>query len=223
MDLIVENFRHAKEILSAGSDWSEIEHAIRSIRDVDVLTVHEQMNKPMLTAGKAGIAGGQTAINELFRRRLVPPPLSWKPEPRLFRSTSRDISGWKMDFLKNRIGVEVSFNHSEAVPWTFTRLNIAGESEAVVDEHRIDVGVAIFATKELKRWARMDQAVGTHDRAWLWLQLMKPIMPIPILVVGLQAQTDGHPWAMTSTFRGTARGTRRGAGTSAAAISNDRE
>jgi hypothetical protein len=125
-----------------------------------------------------------------------------------------------MDFLKNRVGVEVSFNHSEAIPWTFTRLNIAGESETVVDEHRIDVGVAIFPTKELKGWARMDQAVGTHDKAWLWLQLMKPIMPIPILVVGLEAKDDGQLWATTTDFRGTGRGTRRGASSAAAVLDN---
>ena len=60
-----------------------------------------------------------------------------------------------MDFLKARIGVEVSFNHAEAVPWTFTRLNIAGESNKVVAEHQIDVGVAFFATEEPK-------AMGSH-------------------------------------------------------------
>ena len=104
-----------------------------------------------------------------------------------------------MDFLKARIGVEVSFNHAEAVPWTFTRLNIAGESNKVVPEHQIDVGVAFFATESLKRWARMDGAVGTFELAQAWLEMMRPIMPIPILVVGLSAEG----WAETDAFRGT--------------------
>ena len=104
-----------------------------------------------------------------------------------------------MDFIKGGIGVEVSFNHAEAVPWTFTRLNIAGESSVVIDDHRIDVGVAFFATEQLKQWARMDGAVGTYELACTWLEMMRPIMPVPILVVGLDA-TD---WAPTDAFRGT--------------------
>ena len=39
-----------------------------------------------------------------------------------------------MDFLRANVGVEVSFNHAEAIPWQFTRLNIAGESERVVED-----------------------------------------------------------------------------------------
>jgi hypothetical protein len=104
-----------------------------------------------------------------------------------------------MDFIKARIGVEVSFNHSEAVPWTFTRLNIAGESEKVLEEHRIDVGVAFFATDSLKKWARMDGTVGTFELAKAWLGMMRPIMPIPILVVGLSADD----WTPSDAFRGT--------------------
>ena len=92
-----------------------------------------------------------------------------------------------MDFLKDRIGVEVSFNHAEATAWTFTRLNIAGEVDDVDPSSQIDVGVAIFACATLKTWARMDNSVITYEAAHSWLQFMKPVMPIPILIVGLEA------------------------------------
>jgi hypothetical protein len=104
-----------------------------------------------------------------------------------------------MDFYKESVGIEVSFNHAEAIPWTFTRLNIAGESADVVKEHRVEVGIAIYATDRLKRWARMDGAVGTFETATSWLEIMKPIMPIPILVVGL----DSHGFPEVTVFRGT--------------------
>ena len=109
-----------------------------------------------------------------------------------------------MDFLKDRVGVEVSFNHAEAIPWQFTRLNVAGESERVIPESRIDVGVVITATRSLKAWARMDSTVGTFDRFESWLREMKPILPIPILLVGL----DAEGWEATNVFSGTAQGTR---------------
>ena len=53
--------------------------------------------------------------------------------------------------------------------------------------------------KHSRRWARMDSAVGTFELAKAWLEMMKPIMPIPVLVVGLSA--DG--WQETDAFRGT--------------------
>ena len=109
------------------------------------------------------------------------------------------LSEWKMDFLRGRIGVEVSFNHAEAIPWQFTRLNIAGESERVISDSRIDVGVVVTADQSLKKWSRMDGAVGTFDAFRAWLREMKPILPIPILVIGLRAEG----WEETDVFLGT--------------------
>jgi restriction endonuclease BglII len=187
------DFRHAREILESRDSWSELSLAARSISREDILQVHGAFE----AEGKRSPAGGQTSINRLFRERLA--PSGWVEEPRLFPASQVALRKWKMDFIKARIGVEVSFNHAEAVPWTFTRLNIAGESDKVIPEHRVDVGVAFFATETLKRWARMDSAVGTFELAKAWLEMMRPIMPIPILVVGLSA--DG--WAETDAFRGT--------------------
>lgn len=193
MEYATHDFRHAREILENRDSWVELVQTARSIRRDDILLTH----RSFATEGKRSPAGGQTAINRLFREALT--PLGWEAEPRLFSDEEQDLRKWKMDFIKARIGVEVSFNHAEAVPWTFTRLNIAGESDKVLSEHRIDVGVAFFATESLKRWARMDSAVGTFELATAWLEMMRPIMPIPILVVGLSA--DG--WLDTDVFRGT--------------------
>src|SRR6266480_2486837 len=204
MNLIVQNFRHAREILAPGLEWKELEDVARNIGRDDVLAAHKELNEPRSLAGRQPIAGGQSAINELFRRALG--GAGWRSEPRLFEATDRTMRGWKMDFIKRGVGVEVSFNHAEAIPWTFTRLNIAGESLEVEAENRIDVGVAFFATDALKKWARMDSAVGTFESAWVWLQLMKPLMPIPILVVGLMPEAEGRPWEPSEAFRGTRKG-----------------
>lgn len=128
----------------------------------------------------------------------------WESQPRLFHDAA--LSLWKLDFRRDRVGVEVSFNHAEAIPWQFTRLNIAGESERVRPEARIDVGVVITAHRFLKQWASMDSAVGTFDAFRAWLREMKPILPIPILLVGLVAEG----WTPTDVFPGTAQGTRGG-------------
>lgn len=200
VELVTHDFRLAQEILESRDSWSELIQVVRSIGRDDIVRAHHSFG----AAGRRVPAGGQTAINHLFRGYLE--PLGWIREPRLFPADRNELRNWKMDFLKARIGVEVSFNHAEAVPWTFTRLNIAGESEKVIPEHRIDVGVAFFATESLKAWAKMDSAVGTFELATSWLEMMRPIMPVPVLVVGLAI----GDWTPTDAFRGTGRGSRGG-------------
>ena len=196
MERIIENFRHAERLLEGTAAWRSIDSAIKSItRD---LVLEEQ--RRLATLGRAP-KGGQTAFNRLFER-LLPYESGWTRQPRLFRDP--ELSEWKMDFLKDRIGVEVSFNHAEAIPWQFTRLNIAGESERVLAESRVDVGVVITADSTLKTWSHMDGSVGTFEAFRAWLREMKPILPGPILLIGLKA--DG--WAPTTAFAGTAKGTR---------------
>jgi Restriction endonuclease BglII len=194
------DFRHAADILARREAWTELHDTLASIADTDILAVHGELSDRRAGVGQRAPAGGQSALNELMRRRLV--ALGWEKEPRLF--DGEGLRKWKMDFLKEGIGVEVSFNHQEAIAWTLTRLNVAGESEAVLEEHRIDVGVAMYPSDALKRWCRMDNAVGTFDTAEAWLSVMKPILPIPILLVGL----DVDDWVETDAFRGTMMGTR---------------
>ena len=198
MRLELFNFRHAAEILELRAGWRELHDAARAIERQDIIDTQLRFE----AEGKRVPAGGQSALNRLFRERLDSG--RWKPEPRLFTSGENDLRRWKMDFLNARIGVEVSFNHAEAIPWTFTRLNLAGESDRVLPENKIDVGVAFFARESLKRWSRMDSAVGTYEVACAWLSMMRPIMPIPVLVVGL----DAEGWAPTDEFRGTGTGNR---------------
>ena len=104
-----------------------------------------------------------------------------------------------MDFVKNQLGLEIVFNHAEALAWNFTRLHMAGESDEVKPEHRIRVGIAVLAAEELKRWGRMDGAVGTYEMALEWLRVMRPILPMPIQLVGLKSTglPDDRPFLGT--------------------------
>ena len=109
-----------------------------------------------------------------------------------------------MDFKRDTVGVEVSFNHAEATAWQFTKLSIAGESEYVQPSGQIEVGVVITADGSLKRWGRMDGAVLTFDVCRSWLAQMKRVVPTPIMLIGLESQdTEPNP-----AFRGTRRSLR---------------
>ena len=206
------SFRLAEEILSQRPSWSELEQVIKDIEPEDIVKFHESIVSEKTARYKVGPAkgpaGAQSALNRLFKDRLV--TRRWKAEPILFPESEEGLGEWKMDFLKDRIGVEITFNHAEAIAWTFTRVTLAGESTEVIDGSRIDTGVIVYASQSLKRWGKMDSAVGTFERARLWLQKMRPVMPIPILLIGLKAESNnGVRWAETRTFRGTAAGGRR--------------
>jgi len=204
MDFVVHNFRNALAVLGNRPEWTELIAEIRGISRDEVLRVQDGYGE----SGKRIPAGAQSAVNEVFRRRLI--PLGWKSEVPLFPPGDPDLARWTMDFTKRgditadalgssfSVGVEVTFNHAEAIAWTLIRLNLAGESTEVLETSKVDVGVAIYPTVGFKRWGRMDNAVGSYDRACLWLEKMKPVMPIPIAIVGLQPD-----WAPTDLFRGT--------------------
>ncbi len=172
MEYVFEDFRNARVILQSKPAWAELETAIYSLSRAQILDRHERISKGPIAGGKEPPAGGQTAVNDLIEEIVSGSP-GWASQPQLFRSA--DLRKWTMDFLKDGIGVEVSFNHAEAIPWQFTRLNIAGESERVIDSSRVDVGVVICASPSFKKWARMDGAVGTFPAFKAWLREMKPI------------------------------------------------
>lgn len=203
MEYELFNFRHALEVLSPNRAWHELDDVVRNISRDDILA----MQATFAAVGRTP-KGGQTAINALFHERLI----GWVRQPHLF-GADPTFREWKMDFLNAGIGVEVSFNHAEAIAWQLTRLTIAGESSSVVPESRIDVGVVITAARSLKSWSRMDGAVGTFDVFSAWLYQMKPILPVPILLLGLKAEG----WIPTDLFPGRALGSRGGSMPGAAA------
>lgn len=191
------NFRHAEAVLKTKGAWDELHGVVSGLTRDDILAAQDQL----ASKRKSAPAGAQSAINLAFKERLK--FLQWQNELILFpQSESDEVQrAWRMDFLKEKIGVEVSFNHAEAMAWTLIRLDIAAQSTEVAKESQIDVGVAIFPTSQLKKWGRMDNAVGTYERAILWLDLMKPVVTTPILLIGI----DGD-WEPTSVFRGTRNG-----------------
>jgi hypothetical protein len=195
METITYNFRNAEAILAQIPAWSELLRAIDSVERDDVLTAQKMRRD----SSSRTPTGAQTVVNQIMHERLI--DAGWDDEVKLFDTTNPDSdrAKWAMDFRKSRIGVEVSFNHAEAIAWTLVRLNIAGESTEVEQEAAIDVGVAIFPTKSFKSWGRMDGSVGVYERARDWLEIMRPVLPIPILLIGLEP--DWEPVG-TDIFRG---------------------
>ena len=188
----IYDYRHAQAILehpAYSAKWQEVQKSLTDITAEALVRTHLEISTRMLAAGKRPPVGSQTAINALLRDRLED-DLDWEGQPKLFPTSAVGLADWSMDFYKSGIGIEVAFNNASYFPWIFTRLNIAGESGLVIAEHRVNVGITVCAMNDAKLWGRMDPSVGVYERVSLWLEVMRPILPIPMALIGLTA----HDW-----------------------------
>lgn len=214
MEFKLHSFRMADRLLAGTAAWADITSVLRSLSLERIEATQRE-----IALRRDPPAGAQTAINTLLdtpgtglirpewdrQVRLFDPPGNVPyetPRPRRNVTVEEDpLRAWTMDFKRDTVGVEVSFNHAEATAWQFTKLSIAGESEYVREQGRIDVGVVITADVSLKRWGRMDGAVLTFDVCRSWLAQMKRVVPTPIMLVGLMTEET----TPSSAFRGTRR------------------
>src|SRR5689334_23211002 len=77
-------------------------------------------------------------LKELFVKR------GWKDQPHVF--SDDDELGAKMDFLKERVGVEVGFGHASFIGIDLLKFQVASYSGL----DRIDVGVYIAGTRSFQ-------------------------------------------------------------------------
>ena len=220
MDFKTYNFRNAIAILNQRPEWNQLCDVIRSIKVEEIV----DKQKDLIQRRNEPPKGAQTAMNEIFKDRLT--ALNWQKEVRLLKPENslgnRNSAGWKMDFLVRGaalphaewpdfgMGLEVSFNHAEAIPWTLIRMNLAAQFEEIRESSRIDVGVGIFASQAFKAWGRLDGACGTFEQAQRWLTISSHTIPTPIVLIGLNPRDSTSPpeWKDPGTeiFSGTGGG-----------------
>ena len=108
----------------------------------------------------------------------------WECQPAVF-DEPRDPSA-KMDFLKDRIGVEVEFGHSSFIGIDLLKFQVASYSGL----NKIDVGVYIVTTKSFQK--RMKNEVGlkwegslSFEKVTRYLPHFKSAIQVPIYVIGI--------------------------------------
>jgi len=91
-----------------------------------------------------------------------------------------------MDFLKDRIGIEVEFGHSSFIGIDLLKFQVASYSGL----NKIDVGVYIVTTKSFQK--RMKNEVGlkwegslAFEKVTRYLPHFKSAIQVPIYVIGI--------------------------------------
>lgn len=190
----ITSFRNGDRVLASTSAFDEIKGVLAGIQLSEIRRKRKARQKKQKS--KAGI---QYGLNELIRARLE--KLGWTPQVPVFQADKKTKKGiWTMDFSKSfddsfSVGVEVTFNHAEALTWTPIRLTLAHEAEGVLTKARINVGCIIIGTDGLKGTGsskRMDGAVGTYERLVTVLPKMRAVLPAPLVIFGLDWKNGGQ-------------------------------
>lgn len=160
------------------SFYQEILDAIASIKDEEIIALHQSKYAKTMSLSKA--------INQLLRERLV--EKGWMKEAPIFQeATYKNDKMWKLDFAKGLVSVEVGFNHGEAISWNLIKPVLASERNHVEKAIQTKVGVMICATKELKTAGAFDGAVGEFEKINRYLIPLDRILTVPMMIIGLEA------------------------------------
>jgi hypothetical protein len=202
MQFKAASYRNGIQILRASGGFDELSTVLTSITTEEVTKLRsssqERYDSRASERGprKAGIQNG---LNKLLKSKLS--KAGWIAEVPVFERDEGARKGmWTIDFVKSfkegiTAGLEVTFNHAEALPWTIIRPTLAHESEAALPAARIHVGVIVIGTDHLKGNStdgfRMDSAVGTYERLRTLLPKMRAVLPAPLVIAGLDWKDGG--------------------------------
>ena len=158
------SFRFAEQVLNSRLTLKqEIEDILRD-PSIDLA----QLSRPRFNE----------VLDELFKNR------GWQPQPQVFPEP-RDPSA-KMDFLKERIGVEVGFGHASFMGIDLLKFQVS--SYSALDQ--IDVGVYIVTTRLFQRtmiskYNQKWEGSLTFEKVQKYLPHFKSAIQVPVYLIGI--------------------------------------
>ena len=122
-------------------------------------------------------------FNDILKDRFV--TKGWRSQPSVFDEPG-DPSA-KMDFLKERIGIEVGFGHPSFIGIDLLKFQVVSYSGL----DRIDVGVYIVTTRNFQKHMKRDynqnwEGSLTFEKVVRYLPHFKSAIQIPIYVLGIE-------------------------------------
>jgi len=141
-------------------------------REVELILTSDTIEIPSLS---------RPAFNKILRESFV--AKGWADQPHVFGE--EDEPGAKMDFLKERVGIEVGFGHASFVGIDLLKFQVS--SYSALD--RIDVGIYVVTTR------RFQAHMASHNQNWdgsltfekvtRYLPHFKSAIQVPIYVLGI--------------------------------------
>ena len=176
-NLIVENDLDFK------SEFNELITVIESISEDNLIDTFKERKQV-----RSNIKSLSEPINSLIKNKLT--KLKWQSESSLFKEppyNEGNRSRWRLDFAKNKISIEVAFNHQEATAHNIMKPVLASELNHVKKDIQTQLGVIIVATEELKKIGNFDSAIGTFEKFKEYFKPYNNLITVPIVLIGLRA------------------------------------
>ncbi|MBF24945.1 MAG: hypothetical protein CMP49_00270 [Flavobacteriales bacterium] len=165
------------------SDYNELISVINSISEQDLIEMFNQRKTE-----RKNIKSLSEPVNNLLKFRLT--ELGWKSESSLFKEppyNQGNRSRWRLDFAKNKISIEVAFNHQEATAHNIMKPVLASELNHVKKDIQTRMGIIIVATEKMKKAGNFDSAIGTFEKFQEYFKPYNNLITVPIVLIGLCA------------------------------------
>ena len=159
------SYRFAEQVLNSKLDLrKEIEKAISST-EMDP----EKFTRPY--------------FNEVLEKKFI--EFGWERQPSVFNEP-KDPSA-RIDFLKDRIGIEVEFGHSSFMGIDLLKFQTLSYSNL----DKIDVGVYILVTNDFRKnlcsvYKQKWEGSLTFDKVCRYLPHFRSAIQVPIFVYGIE-------------------------------------
>lgn len=157
------SFRFAEQVLNSKlSLKNEIEEILTNIDDLSKLS--------------------RPGFNKLLQEKFS--AAEWENQPAVFDAKG-DPSA-KMDFYKDRVGIEVAFGHSSFIGIDLLKFQVS--SYSALD--KIDVGIYIVTTKPFQKYLKQEFGLNwdgslSYEKVIRYLPHFKSAIQVPIYVIGL--------------------------------------
>lgn len=181
MKFKTKSYRHGKLILEHHKKfnpiWKEVQGIISSITENEIIKAHNSYSTPPKGLAKA--------LNKVLKEKFA--NKKWEKEARIFNNLKYKNKAWRVDFAKDSISIEVTFNHGEAIAWNLLKPTIASELNHVKKQIKTEIGIIICATSELKSIGGFDNATGEFEKINLYLDPLRNQLTTPLVIIGLEA------------------------------------
>ena len=142
-------------------------------QELEALLTDSTINIPSLT---------RPGFNEALRIRFV--QYGWQDQPNVFQGENEPAA--RMDFLKDRVGVEVGFGHASFLGIDLLKFQVSSYSGL----DQIDLGVYIATTRAFQHTMGSEHHKNwdgslTFEKIVTYLPHFKSAIQVPIYVLGI--------------------------------------
>lgn len=109
---------------------------------------------------------------------------SWESQPSVFEEAGDPAA--RMDFLKERVGIEVGFGHASFLGIDLLKFQVSSYSSL----DKIDIGIYVVTTKDFQKKIKTEydqnwEGSLTFEKVIRYLPHFKSAIQVPIYVIGI--------------------------------------